>query len=107
MKKREDAQAARDLQDALHKFDATVARFDAYEAELAHDPEDDLLSSSPATTLSVPGSATTLSVRDGTDPSPDPSTLAHPQKPQQQPAAIGDEENLLSGELTPLPVEDD
>ena len=44
VKAREDALAERDLLDAIHKFDSTLARFDAYEAERTKDPEDDLLS---------------------------------------------------------------
>jgi hypothetical protein len=86
---REDAMAARELQDALRKFDTTLARFDEYEAKVTHDPDDDDLPLPPGI--------------DGTDPSPDPSALAHPQKPQQQPAAIGDQEDLP---LLPAAMED-
>jgi hypothetical protein len=86
---REDAMAERELLDALHKFDSTLARFDAYEAKVTHDPDDDELPLPPGI--------------DGTDPVYDPSVLAHPQKPQQQPAAIGDEEDLPLPPGSPAP----
>jgi hypothetical protein len=98
--------AKRDLMDALHRFDATVARFDAYEAKLAHDPDDDELPLPPGIASDTedaegdlpPDIERRTPPGGGTDPIYDPRDLAHPQKAQQQPAAIEDEEEEL-----PLP----
>lgn len=77
------------VQDFIGKLDALTARMDSLEAERNHDPDDDELPLPPGI--------------DGTDPVYDPSVLAHPQKPQQQPAAIGDEEDLPLPPGSPAP----
>jgi hypothetical protein len=110
------------LNEFVGKLDALAARMDAYEAELARDPDDDELPLPPDTVSPSAGDDGELQAshppsRDpgeedaegdlppdiergtppglGTDPIYDPSHLSHPQR-KQQPVAIGDEHSVAA-----------
>lgn len=95
------------VQDFIGKLDALASRLDSLEQQAAHDPDDDELPPG-LTGPSVDDSEGDLPPEierrtppgSGTDPIPDPRDLAHPQKPQQQPAAIEDDEHSLPSAMT-------